>query len=225
MKYVYIVAAAGIGKRVGLNYPKQFFEFAGKPVFIHTLQKIDANEYVDEIIVVTKKEDIGKVSDCCKKFNISKLTQVVEGGKERQDSIYNALKHVYEDSIIGVQDGVRPFIEDRYITHSYKELMDNSKIDGVVVAVPTKDTIKIVGKDDIIESTPIRKKLYFAQTPQVFRGRILKKAYDLASQEGYIGTDDSSLVERIGKKVKIIKGSYENFKITTPEDLKKLVTV
>lgn len=147
---------------------------------------------------------------------------MVQGGKERQDSIQNALEKTGNSEIIAVQDGVRPFIENRFIEDSYRILEKNCDVDGVVIGVPVKDTIKLVDKDGFITSTPDRSLLMAAQTPQVFRGEILKKAYSDASKSNYLGTDDSSLVERINGKVIVLEGSYNNIKITTQEDLKYL---
>lgn len=222
MKYTFIVAAAGVGKRMGLGYPKQFLEWEGKPIFIHTLEKIEKNPLVTDIVVVTGEEYIGSVEDYCRKYTIGKLKCVVAGGKERQDSIYNALQECRGSDFIGVQDGVRPFIEDGFIEASLDLLKSRDDIQGTVTGVPVKDTIKVVEEDGIIVSTPQRSTLVAAQTPQVFRGEVLIEAYERARSEGYLGTDDSSLVEYIGKRVKIIPGSYGNIKITTKEDLKYL---
>lgn len=222
MKYTFIVAAAGTGKRMGLGYPKQFLEYQGKPIFINTLEKIDQNPRVTDIIVVTNKEYTEKVEKLCEKYRIKKIKCVVEGGKERQDSIQNALEKTEDSEIIAVQDGVRPFIENRFIEDSYKILEKNHDVDGVVIGVPVKDTIKLVDKNGFITSTPDRSLLMAAQTPQVFRGEILKKAYKDAIKSNYLGTDDSSLVERVNGKVIVIEGSYNNIKITTQEDLKYL---
>jgi len=218
-KIFFIVAAAGVGKRMGLDYPKQFLEIKGKPIFIKTLEVIEKVEKVEGIIVVTNEEYILKVEELCKKFGITKIKEVVAGGKERQDSIYNALLKVPKNTIIGVQDGVRPFIEERYIVESYDKLMAEPKLDGIVVGVPVKDTIKVIGENRKIKTTPKRETLFSAQTPQIFRSEILWESYKQAKEDKFIGTDDSSLVERIGGNIEILKGSYKNIKITTPEDL------
>ncbi|WP_319371448.1 2-C-methyl-D-erythritol 4-phosphate cytidylyltransferase [uncultured Ilyobacter sp.] len=222
MKYTFIVAAAGVGKRMGLGYPKQFLEYEGRPIFITTLEKIDRNPRVTDIIVVTNKEYTARVEELCEKYKINKLKCVVQGGEERQNSIYNALCKTEDSEIIAVQDGVRPFIEDRFIEDAYRVLERDTNVDGVVIGVPVKDTIKKVDRDGFITSTPDRSLLMAAQTPQVFRGKILKKAYEDARRSNYIGTDDSSLVERINGKVLVLEGSYGNIKITTQEDLKYL---
>lgn len=217
--YYYIVAAAGVGKRMGLSYPKQFLEVEGKPIFIKTLEVIENNHRVTGIIVVTNEEYIYEVKKMCRTFKITKVIDVVSGGIERQDSIYNALQQIPKNSIIGVQDGVRPFIEERYIEDSYSKLMEETNLDGIVVGVPVKDTIKVVNSDGEIIETPKRDLLFAAQTPQVFRGEILHKSYEIAKKQKFLGTDDSSLVEKVGGIVGTILGSYENIKITTPEDL------
>ncbi len=219
IEYYYIVAAAGVGKRMGLTYPKQFLEVDGKPIFVKTLEVIEKNHRVTGIIVVTNKEYISEVEKMCRTFKITKVIDVVSGGKERQDSIYNALQLVPKNSIIGVQDGVRPFIEDRYVEDSYTKLMEETELDGIVVGVPVKDTIKVVDSDGQIVKTPKRDLLFAAQTPQVFKGEILHRSYEKAEKQKFLGTDDSSLVEKAGGRVGILLGSYENIKITTPEDL------
>jgi len=217
--YYYIVAAAGVGKRMGLTYPKQFLEIDGKPIFIKILEVIEKNRRVTGIIVVTNKEYISEVKNMCKTFKITKVMDVVSGGKERQDSIYNALQKIPKNSIIGIQDGVRPFIKDRYIENSYMKLMEEMNLDGVVVGIPVKDTIKVVNSESKVVETPKRETLFAAQTPQVFRGEILHRSYEQALKQKFLGTDDSSLVEKAGGTVEIILGSYKNIKITTPEDL------
>jgi 2-C-methyl-D-erythritol 4-phosphate cytidylyltransferase len=216
----FIVAAAGGGKRMGLDYPKQFLEVDGKPIFIKTLEVLEENKLVEGIIVVTNEQYISKVKEFCKKYKIDKVVEVVTGGKERQDSIGNALLHIPQNiELVGVQDGVRPFIRDSYITNSYEKLKDNNNLDGVIVGVPVKDTIKVLDEEGKIIETPNRSTLLAAQTPQIFRSEILKKAYEEAKKDKFLGTDDSSLVEKIGGRVEVIIGGYENIKITTPEDL------
>lgn len=222
IKYTLVVAAAGVGKRMGLSYPKQFLQYKGKPLFVNVLEVAENSNIVKDIIVVTKEDLIEEVKNLCEKFKIKKVSNVVAGGSERQESIYNALKYCDENSIIAVQDGVRPFFKERYIEESYKELLNNKEINGVVVGMPVKDTIKVVDENGMIVSTPKRSTLYLAQTPQVFRGKILIEAYEKAEKEEFMGTDDSSLVERYFGKVKLIEGDYENIKITTIDDIKFL---
>ena len=219
IRYTLIVAAAGVGKRMGLSYPKQFLEHNGKPLFINVLEIGEKSKLISDIVIVTGKELIKEVKYMCEKFKITKVKEITEGGKERQDSIYNALKFCDKNSIIAVQDGVRPFFKEKYLEDAFNELKNNPHIDGVVVGVPVKDTIKVVNEAGIIISTPVRRALVAAQTPQVFRGKILIEAYEKAKEENFLGTDDSSLVEKYGGKVKISLGDYGNIKITTIEDI------
>lgn len=221
MKYLYIVAAAGSGKRMGLSTPKQFLEFQGEPIFIKTLKVIEKSKLVTDIIVVTGEEHKDTVANYCKDFGITKLRNIVSGGKERQDSINNVMKTILnpEEYIIAVQDGVRPFIKEKFIEEAYEKLLAEKDLAGVVVGVAVKDTVKVVDEEGNIKDTPERKTLYLAQTPQVFRGETLKLAYEKSEKEGFVGTDDSSLVERSGHKIKIIEGAYDNIKVTTVEDL------
>lgn len=225
IKNILIVAAAGYGKRMQLSYPKQFLEYKEKPLFMQSIMVGDTSEYIDMIIIVTQKENIQLINDVCKENNIRKIYQIVEGGTERQESIYNGLKEVEnienldKNPVIFVQDGVRPFFKEKYIKDSLDEI-NNNNVDGVVIGVPVKDTIKIIDENGFIISTPERKTLIGANTPQVFKHKILKKAHEIAKKTNFLGTDDSSLVERIGGKIKIIIGDYDNIKITTPEDLK-----
>lgn len=219
-KVTLILAAAGVGKRMGLGYPKQFLEYKGKPLFIIPLEVAQKSDIVDDIIVVTNKENITLVENYCKQYGIDKVIKVTEGGKERQNSIYNALKYDNKSDIILVQDGVRPFLKERYIEECCKVVINERK--GAVVGVQVKDTIKVVDENFEVISTPKRADLIAVHTPQAFEGELLQRAYEIAESENFLGTDDSSLVERIGGKVKIVLGDYDNIKVTTQEDLKFL---
>ena len=211
-KVTMIVAAAGVGKRMGLDYPKQFFEYKGKPLFIMPLEVAQNSKIVDEIVVVTNKENVSLVENYCNQYGLSKIVKVIEGGKERQNSIYNALKYDNNSDIILVQDGVRPFLKEKYIEECCRVVAEERL--GAVVGVQVKDTIKVINESFEVVSTPKRADLVAVHTPQAFEGKLLKKAYEIA--------ESSSLVERIGGKVKIVLGDYDNIKITTQEDLKFL---
>jgi 2-C-methyl-D-erythritol 4-phosphate cytidylyltransferase len=219
-KVTMIVAAAGVGKRMGLGYPKQFLEYKGKPLFIMPLEVAQNSNIVDEIIVVTNKENVSLVENYCNQYGLSKVVKVTEGGKERQNSIYNALKYDNNSDIILVQDGVRPFLKEKYIEECCRVVAEERL--GAVVGVQVKDTIKVINEKFEVVSTPKRADLIAVHTPQAFEGKLLKEAYEIAERENFLGTDDSSLVERIGGKVKIVLGDYDNIKITTQEDLKFL---
>ncbi|MBC2850759.1 2-C-methyl-D-erythritol 4-phosphate cytidylyltransferase [Cetobacterium sp. 8H] len=221
-KITLIVAAAGVGKRMGLGYPKQFLEVDGKPLFLKVLEVAEKTDLVENIIVVTGEDSVEYVKSECLKNQIFKISEVISGGSERQYSIEKALAHCSNDSIIAVQDGVRPFLRESYFFEALKILQDDIKVDGVVVGVPVKDTIKKIDSDGFVIETPKRSEFIAVHTPQIFRGDILKKAYSKAAEDNFLGTDDSSLVERIGGKIKVLLGSYDNIKITTIEDLKHL---
>ncbi|MGL5001175.1 MAG: 2-C-methyl-D-erythritol 4-phosphate cytidylyltransferase [Cetobacterium sp.] len=221
-KITLIVAAAGVGKRMNLGYPKQFLEVEGKPLFIHVLEIAQKSILIKDIIVVTGEDSIEFIKSSAEKYNISKIKKVVKGGSERQYSIENALEYCEDNSIIGIQDGVRPFLKERYLSESLELLTLNKTLDGTVIGVSLKDTIKKINLDGTITETPRREEYIAVHTPQIFRGEILKRAYKKAREDMFLGTDDSSLVERIGGKVKVIIGDYDNIKITTVEDLKFL---
>lgn len=221
-KITLIIAAAGVGKRMKLGYPKQFLEIDGKPLFIRSLEVVERSEYVSEIIISTEQESIELVEQLCKKYKIFKVKNIISGGDERQYSIENALEYCEDNSIIAVQDAVRPFLKEKYFYQALEMFEEDLKIDGVVVGVPLKDTIKRVSIDGKVIETPKREEYIAVHTPQIFKGRILKEAYKKAREDNFLGTDDSSLVERIGGKVKILIGDYDNIKITTVEDLKFL---
>ncbi len=221
-KITLIIAAAGVGKRMKLGYPKQFLEIDGKPLFIRSLEVAERSEYVNEIIISTEQESIELVEQLCKKYKIFKVKNIISGGDERQYSIENALEYCEDNSIIAVQDAVRPFLKEKYFYQALEMFEEDLKIDGVVVGVPLKDTIKRVSIDGKVIETPKREEYIAVHTPQIFKGRILKEAYKKAREDNFLGTDDSSLVERIGGKVKILIGDYDNIKITTVEDLKFL---
>ena len=219
-KVTVIVAAAGVGKRMKLGYPKQFLEWNGKPLFITPLEVANNCSLVDDIIVTTNKENVEIVKDLCRKFKITKVKAVTPGGKERQNSIYNALLCDENSDIILVQDGVRPFLKEKYIKECCDIVSKEKK--GAIVGVKVKDTIKIINENMEVVSTPLRENLIAVHTPQAFPGNILKDAYKKAEEDGFLGTDDASLVERMGYPVKIVPGDYDNVKITTQEDLKFL---
>jgi len=211
-----IIPAAGSGKRMGGSTSKQYLTIGDRPILIETLIVFNASPYIDEIILVSPPDDLPLIKKMLKGYSLNKVSKIVEGGKERQDSISNGLDALDpSSSIVLVHDGVRPFISDEII----KELIDTvNQYGAAIVAVPVKDTVKKIWDAAIIETVP-RENLWLAQTPQAFRAKIIIDAYANAEEKGLMGTDDASLVEAMGLDVKIVMGSYENIKITTPEDL------
>ncbi len=218
MKVTAIIPAGGYGKRINMGIHKQLIEIAEKPILIHTLEKFQNCSCIDSIIIATAPEILLDVEHLIKKFKITKVVEVTIGGNERQDSVYNALQMmVYHHSeIVVVHDAVRPFINCEKIC----EVVSACKETGAaILAVRPKETVKVGSEDKFIEKTLDRNSLWLVQTPQAFYYSILQQAYKKAYSESFYGTDDASLVERLGVKVKVVEGLYENIKITTPEDI------
>jgi 2-C-methyl-D-erythritol 4-phosphate cytidylyltransferase len=219
MRVTALIPAAGMGKRMAAGINKQYLKLAEKPILAHTLDIFEKASFVDDIIVIVPEDEI----DYCREnviesYKFKKVRQIVAGGRERQQSVFNGLKaaeNLHADDVVIIHDGVRPFVPLEVVRNSVEMACD---MDGALVAVPVKDTVKIaVG--GVVVSTPDRGNIWLAQTPQTFRYGIILDAYDNAEREGFLGTDDASLVERTGKKVHIVMGDYRNIKITTPEDL------
>lgn len=212
-----IVAAAGMGKRMKMGINKQFLTIDGIPILAHTIKKIEKSKYVDFLILIVKESDMIYVDDIIEKYKINMAYKIVYGGKERQDSINNGLLNMpNETDIVLTHDGARPFVSVHKIDEAIESVMDTG---ACVLANPVKDTIKVSTDGETVDYTPNRDRLWQVQTPQVFKKEIIMKAYSQAYSEGYYGTDDCSLVEKTGVKVKLIYNSYDNIKITTREDL------
>ena len=230
-RVVAIVPAAGLGKRFGPGTNKSLQILGGKPVVIWSLEALESVPEIVEVIPVLKAEDMEQGQKMFEQYHLSKIKRIAAGGKERQDSVYNGLKLIDDDScFVLIHDGVRPLIEKELIENAINALKQPSSpsvkgnkerlnvFDGVVLGVPLKDTIKEAG-DGIIKKTLRRDSLWAIQTPQVFLYSKLLDAYEQAMKEGLYSTDDSALVERYGGKIKVVPGSYRNIKVTTPEDL------
>lgn len=212
-----IVAAAGMGKRMKMGINKQFLAIDGIPILAHTIKKIEKSKYIDFLLLIVKKTDMCYVEDIIEKYKIKMNYKIVYGGKERQDSINNGLLNMpIETNIVLTHDGARPFVSVDKIDEAIENVLDTG---ACVLANPVKDTIKVSTDGKLVDYTPNRDRLWQVQTPQVFRKEILIKAYEQAYSESYYGTDDCSLVEKTGVKVRLIYNSYDNIKITTREDL------
>lgn len=221
-KITAIVLAAGSGSRMKSKTKKQFMEIKGKPVIWYSLFEFEKSR-VDEIILVTGKEDI----DYCKKeivekYNLKKIKNVVAGGSERYESVYNGLKEV-TGNIVLIHDGARPLINNEIIERSIEGTI---KSDACVVGVPVKDTIKRANKEGYIIDTPNRSELWITQTPQSFKTDLVKMAYKKMQEELEKGnttlniTDDAMVVEEFTtNQVRFVQGDYKNIKVTTPEDI------
>ena len=219
-----IVPAAGLGTRFNASVKKTFINLRGIPLFIQTLKRLSDEESITEIIPVLRGEDIDNGFQMFKEYNMKKIKRIAAGGKERQDSIYSALKLLEKngtgaDSIVLIHDGVRPFIPKGLIESLIAELKN---ADGVIPGIPLKETLKEAAADGTVVSTMDREKFWAVQTPQAFFFRVIKKAYDTAYTESFYATDDAALIERTGGRVKIIPGSAYNIKVTTPEDMEML---
>ncbi len=222
-KIVVIVPAAGLGKRFDANKKKTFVSIGGIPLLAHTLKRLNSEALITDIIPVLRGQDTKTGLDIAEEHNLEKVRWIAVGGPERQDSIYNGMRLLEEmgggvssDTLILVHDGARPIIPKGTI---HRLISAVEGIEGAAPGVPAKETLKSVDRDGIITSTVDRENIRAIQTPQIFPFSVLKKAYEKAFKDGFYGTDDASLVERIGGKIKIIPGSPLNIKVTTPEDL------
>ena len=233
MKVFVIVPAAGLGTRMGSPSAtktkkrapsKQFKDLGGIPILIHTLRRVVACPEVYEIIVALRKNEIGGFRAQLEKQYpeiLNKRLQIVEGGEHRQDSVASALAAVAADGddIVLVHDGVRPFVTPEIIA----EVITAARKHGAAIAgMPAMDTVKQVertAEGALIKATIPRASVVMAQTPQGFRYDILKKAFDEAAADGFLGTDEASLIERAGHPVAVVMGSPRNLKITTPADM------
>lgn len=212
-----IIPAAGAGERIGGETPKPYLKISGKTILELTLTRFKNVSGLGEVIVSTSLDYIEPTQELLTRLFPDIRTVVVEGGKERQDSIRNALKMISgKTGLIAVHDAVRPFVDPEDIEKCIEKA---SRWGGAVLAVPAKDTIKIAGTNQEILKTPDRNSMWHAQTPQVFWAALLREAYDHAEQYKLMGSDDSSLVEQVGGKVVLVEGSAKNFKITFPLDL------
>jgi 2-C-methyl-D-erythritol 4-phosphate cytidylyltransferase len=211
-----IIAAAGFGRRMKTERPKQLLVLDGTPILVHTIRKFDACATIDYVIVTAPRELVKEVGELVKSAGFKKKTNVIEGGERRQDSVAMGLRHLEPGTdIVAVHDGVRPFVPVEDIENVVRQA---ERTGAAILGVPIVDTVKHAERD-FVESTLTREHLVLAQTPQVFRTKILKEAFDRAAQDEYYGTDESSLVERLGHPVAIVRGSERNIKITRPSDL------
>lgn len=212
-----IIPAAGQGTRMGKGINKQFLLLRGKPVLVHTLEIFQQCDAVEELIVVAAAGEEEYCRELVNRFRFSKVIDVVMGGKERQDSVARGLARVSSKcSLVVVHDGARPLL----LPVQLNEVISAGEETGAaVLAVPVKDTVKIVNEDLLVTKTLERKKIWAVQTPQVFRYEIIMDGFARAFDDCFYATDDAAIAERYGYPVKVVRGSYENIKITTPDDL------
>jgi 2-C-methyl-D-erythritol 4-phosphate cytidylyltransferase len=227
MKIIVIIPAAGLGTRMSAvsagakTKSKQFFELHGTPILFHTIRKFADHERVDEIVVALRRSETEGFLEQAKHEGLKKPLRVVEGGEHRQDSVANALAAIdaSPDDIVLVHDAVRPLVDAETINGVIEAV---KKYDAAIAGVPAVDTVKQVDRTAdgaVVLATVPRERMVMAQTPQGFRFGLLKKAFDEATADGFLGTDEASLIERAGGSVHVVMGSPRNLKITTPGDL------
>lgn len=214
-----LIPAAGVGKRMGAGSNKQYLLLDGMPILARTVQTFQEAPFIDAIYLVSPEAEIpfcrGEVVE---RYGFTKVRAIVPGGAERQHSVLNglqAIEGIEPDDLVLIHDGVRPFVTAEMLMNAAGAA---SEAGAAIVAVPVKDTVKVV-QDGVITGTPARDQLWLAQTPQAFRFDLISSAHADAAAHGFLGTDDASLVERQGGEVRVVTGDYRNIKITTPEDM------
>jgi len=207
-----VIVAAGSSQRMG-GVDKVFALLGGKPLLGRVISVFQRCNLIDQIVVVVSKQSLGKCQQLVAEQGWSKVTDVCAGGRRRQDSVVAGLSRLSHCQWVVIHDGARPLVTEGLIEHGLEVARETG---AAVAAVPVTDTIKVAGEDRIVQETPPRGNLWAVQTPQVFRFDIITEAYRRVKAEV---TDDASLVEQLGYKVKLYMGSYDNIKITTPDDL------
>jgi 2-C-methyl-D-erythritol 4-phosphate cytidylyltransferase len=224
MKVSVIIPAAGLGTRMGRSAPekegisrKQFMLLNGSPILIHTIRKFVSSPSVSEIVVALRPDDMGWVAELFQAQKFSKPVRMVPGGETRQQSVENALNSIGEDTdLVAVHDAVRPFVERELIE---KVIREASETGAAILGIVPVDTVKQVHRNKVRATIP-RERLILTQTPQVFRLGLLRQAFERARQDLFIGTDESSLVERLEEvEVSVVPGTDRNIKITKPSDM------
>lgn len=210
-----MMPAAGSGQRMGAGYNKLFLMLGDRPIFMHTLQVFEDDPGCIGIILAVKREERQEIQAMFDQYGITKVRALVDGGTERQYSVAACIQAHTEKGIVLVHDAARPFIRRAVITSLVKEAMEHG---AAIAGVKAKDTMKLAPAG-IVEKTVDRDSLWIVQTPQAFRYDVLREASDSAERDGFLGTDESMLVERMGHPVRIVEGTYDNVKMTTQEDL------
>jgi 2-C-methyl-D-erythritol 4-phosphate cytidylyltransferase len=212
-----------MGTRMGGETPKQFLELDGAPILLHTLRRLASCEAITEIIVATRADEIERLEERCRQEKFRQPVRVVKGGSTRQESVSAALEHVGDDvELVAVHDGVRPFVTREQITRVIEEAR---KCGAAVLGIPAMDTVKEVKRGSLPEDVALisgtipRERVVLAQTPQIFRTKLLKDAFAKAAADGVNASDEAGLVERFGHEVHVVHGTERNIKITKPADM------
>lgn len=220
-KCIAIVLSAGQGRRMGTAVQKQYIELEGKPVIYYTLKAFQDSAVIDEVVlVVGQGQEQFVKEEIVDRYEFTKVSAVIPGGKERYDSVWEGLKSVREkEGYIFIHDGARMFVDDQILRKGYETVKE---CNACAAGMPSKDTIKLVDGQGFVTETPQRKYVWTVQTPQIFENSLITEAYSRLMREECIEvTDDAMVVEQMMKvPVRLFEASYENIKITTPEDLK-----
>jgi 2-C-methyl-D-erythritol 4-phosphate cytidylyltransferase len=218
MRTLAIVLAGGAGKRMGSSTNKQFLLLDNKPILVHTLQVFQECRPIDGIYLVVNHKDLPIIQEeILEAYRFTKILKLVIGGRLRQDSVRNGLEAIDEAcDIVTIHDAARPFVSPAFIE---KSIFLMEMFDAIIPAIPARDTIKAISKEGFVVKTLERDTLWHIQTPQTFKYELIMKAYREGMAKKLCGYDDSTFIEHLGKKVKVIEGSPYNIKITTPEDL------
>lgn len=218
MKAIVLIPAAGSGNRMGSATPKPYLLLAGRPLLYHTLAAFDSAPSVERVIIaVAPGEEARCETGVVRNYPFKKDIAIIAGGDVRQDSVRRLLEQAAGDiPLVLIHDGARPLVTVDLIERA---LAETKRWQATVAAVPVKDTIQATDADGFVQRTLLREQLWSIQTPQTFELQLIREAHRKALQDGFVGTDEGSLVERLGKPVKVIMGAYDNIKVTTPEDL------
>ncbi|MFZ1291938.1 MAG: 2-C-methyl-D-erythritol 4-phosphate cytidylyltransferase [Melioribacteraceae bacterium] len=224
MSNIVIIPSAGSGSRFNSPIPKQYVKVLGKELIVYTIEVFQNSNEIDEIIIPTDKNYFNLLYELKEKYNFNKISKIVEGGIERQDSVYNGLKskEFKDEDLILVHDAARPLLSSKLLHFSLNEA---NKFDSIVVAIKARDTL--ISGSEFVEKYEDRSQIYYAQTPQIFRYKILINSFEIAKKQNFKATDESMLVKNAGYKVKVVVGEFINFKITENNDLnifEKLLT-
>jgi 2-C-methyl-D-erythritol 4-phosphate cytidylyltransferase len=216
MKTFAIIPAAGKGKRSGLSIPKQYIKFRGKELIVYTLEVFQKTKLVDEIIVAAHPDYFSLLEKLKKKYKLTKITIIIKGGKERQDSVYNALKSIKADKndLVAVHDAARPLLSQKVLTHA---ILTARKKGNALVCIKARDTL--VKGTNVVNSYLNRDEIYYVQTPQIFKYHDLMRAMNAAYAADFLATDESMLIKNLGLEINIVEGSLSNFKVTNVDDI------
>ena len=216
MRVFAIIPASGKGKRSSTDVPKQYLKFSGKELIAYTLEVFQNNNLIDEITISAEPEYFSLLNEIKKKFNLTKIIKVVEGGEERQDSVYNALKAIKADDndLIAVHDAARPLLPENILTKAINTAIEKG---NALVCLKARDTL--LKGDQVVREYVDRSEMYYVQTPQIFKYKDLMNAMKKAYEKNFIGTDESMLIKELGIDINIVEGSMLNFKVTTATDI------